>query len=892
MSPKPPHANVVRNPWGPGMYADRLAIGLTLTEGSGTSYGNVGKRTSAPWDAPAGVNTPTWGADRNGTANSAVSLVSGSSQRIALATMSSDTSFERGTLCVGFIYTAGGGTRAVFGSGSTSGTGNQVRALITPASGIMDVTHFASTNSIIRFSGLAIDTWYTLFMSWGELGFSSRLFSPAGEIVGETQAGTPSADTAPLTISNGQTFTLGANGALTHTTGRIDVFAWYDWQLPSRAIEQLAYDPALFMRPIPTVTERNNVMVGRVTDAAATMGFVTHASLTGTAYLRVLVGPDLETMIVSPDTGFTANTTDANAALEGSLADLGGTARYWAAQWSTDGTTYYDMSGGMGYFAIQKEAGTAYEAAYVSDEHVNSITTGETTVPDGYFTDTSKGWLRISACLEDIFLDPPDFTILGGDGVFLSSSDSTDTDRTRWIKYMNMLNPIFTSGGAYFMLGNHEREIGFLQDASSATTTGNQRDCTVLRKKFFINPTNTTYSEGGENDTNYLDNAGSDWVPALDGTFDATYRTNQIGDGTDGNAPPLENYYAFTWGDCLWIVLDPFRYTKPGGSNTITDEAHWILGETQWAWLEGVLAASTARHKVICIHQQLGGVRQSLGPAGWYGRGSGAQISNSRLSSVAFTSHEVATGTGAGSPGIIDELRLHSLCRQYSVNAVVKGHDHQFIHVRKNTVNYVSAPALSITKFSSTDAQKEIFGSPDIEYADRAADGVLFGHAGSGYMRLSVSASSLNLTYRLTYVSNNGAADTEDNVWDTVRNVGPTLTGTDGSVTLTETPRNVLCVCTEEDGTWTLDTQADIEDNFAASNLYTTPFSGVGVTAYLEPYASATIAYDDSALAAGSQSIKVDYAPRDLYTTTLTGAVPDPNVSEYLMSGASRGSRP
>ena len=61
-------------------------------------------------------------------------------------------------------------------------------------------------------------------------------------------------------------------------------------------------------------------------------------------------------------------------------------------------------------------------------------------------------------------------------------------------------------------------------------------------------------------------------------------------DYTGGTLGLLEDYYAWEWGDALFVVLDPYRYElvdrKASG-----DFWDWTIGSTQYEWLASTLRA-------------------------------------------------------------------------------------------------------------------------------------------------------------------------------------------------------------------------------------------------------------------------------------------------------------
>jgi hypothetical protein len=72
----------------------------------------------------------------------------------------------------------------------------------------------------------------------------------------------------------------------------------------------------------------------------------------------------------------------------------------------------------------------------------------------------------------------------------------------------------------------------------------------------------------------------------------------------------LQSYYAWQWGDALYVVLDPFwnsqRGPRDGGWS-------WTLGKQQYEWLEKTLAASKARYKMVFLHHLVGGAESPAG---------------------------------------------------------------------------------------------------------------------------------------------------------------------------------------------------------------------------------------------------------------------------------------
>lgn len=195
----------------------------------------------------------------------------------------------------------------------------------------------------------------------------------------------------------------------------------------------------------------------------------------------------------------------------------------------------------------------------------------------------------------------------------------------------------------YLVLGNHDGEAGWFLDGTTdnAAVWSNQ-----MRKRYFPNPLpNEFYSGNG--------------LP-------------------DPQAGFLENYYAWTWGDALFIALDPFWYTR---SKTRGDD-NWnrTLGEVQYAWLKKTLETSKAKYRFVFLHHLVGGSsKEGRGGAEaakyfeWGGQGlSGAD--------------EFATKR----PGW--DMPIHQLLVKHDVNVVFHGHDHLFVKQELDGVIYQEVP--------------------------------------------------------------------------------------------------------------------------------------------------------------------------------------------------------
>ena len=125
-------------------------------------------------------------------------------------------------------------------------------------------------------------------------------------------------------------------------------------------------------------------------------------------------------------------------------------------------------------------------------------------------------------------------------------------------------------------------------------------------------------------------------------------------------------YYGFTWGDALHLVLTVSGYTPMdhGYQSEIGNADDWTLGDQQKEWLYRQLSTSTAKWKFIFIHHTVGGK-------------AGRDI-------------DTRSGRGGGQAAHVGEQRLiHVWMRKFTVTALFYGHDHVFTDIPVDGIHYV-----------------------------------------------------------------------------------------------------------------------------------------------------------------------------------------------------------
>ncbi|MBU6413977.1 MAG: metallophosphoesterase [Planctomycetes bacterium] len=196
--------------------------------------------------------------------------------------------------------------------------------------------------------------------------------------------------------------------------------------------------------------------------------------------------------------------------------------------------------------------------------------------------------------------------------------------------------------------------------------------------------------------------------PLGDGTFYTGFTAMKDGVGS--------NYYAFEWGDALFIVLDPYWSTtdrirgggggggkggagggergggggqggqggqRPNDEPLKPTDSSWTstLGRTQYDWLTKTLEGTKAKYRFVFIHHLVGGM-------------GGAESRGGVESSPHF---EWGGKNADGSPGFAQHragwaLPIHDLLVKHRVSAVFHGHDHLYVSSQRDGVVYQCVP--------------------------------------------------------------------------------------------------------------------------------------------------------------------------------------------------------
>lgn len=327
---------------------------------------------------------------------------------------------------------------------------------------------------------------------------------------------------------------------------------------------------------------------------------------------------------------------EANQPIEMTMSGLNANTSYWYQ-------LYYKLSGEStfktgvsGTFTTQRSAGQSFSFAVEADPHLDENS--------NYYT--FRNTLQNEAKLK------PDFMIDLGDNFMTEKFPIVNSYyiEQRNLLYRNFWDNVCSSMPLYIVVGNHEGELGWL-NTSQATDEFNLTNS--IRRKYYPNPTPDGFYSGND-----LNNA---WL---------------------GHR---ENYYAWNWGDALFVVIDPYEFTpvKP------TDAWGFTLGKAQYDWFRSTLENSKAKYKFVFAHQIVGGDN--------LGRGGSERVN------LAEMGGQNADGTYA-----FDKQRpgwgkpIHQLMVENGVQIYFHGHDHLYVEQPKDGIVYLEVPQPSLPNYTNT----------------------------------------------------------------------------------------------------------------------------------------------------------------------------------------------
>jgi hypothetical protein len=299
------------------------------------------------------------------------------------------------------------------------------------------------------------------------------------------------------------------------------------------------------------------------------------------------------------------------------------------AQWHLDGLspgTRYEYqvlssaeTGGnslyTGSAVTQRVPGDSFTFALISDSHIGSDLSYSN---QGDPTILAKVSLAVGTASPDFMMNLGDILDFHEYG-FNDPPPTGSVTRQAYLNYRSSLGDTLGNAAHFGVIGNWEGENGCY---TSEEISRSQQQ----RLLYLPGPAPATYPEGGSS---------------------------------------TQDYYAFTWGDALFIVLNVMGYT-PTAHLLSSDPGlptDWTLGEAQLGWFEDTLAGASSKWRFVFIHHAVGG--------------------------AAGDSDDSAYGRGGGQAARVGEqAKVHQLMLEHGVQIFFYGHDHVFTDMQVDGIHY------------------------------------------------------------------------------------------------------------------------------------------------------------------------------------------------------------
>ncbi len=371
---------------------------------------------------------------------------------------------------------------------------------------------------------------------------------------------------------------------------------------------------------------------------------------------------------------------------------------FYRLRYSTTGGASFS-AGSEGSFRTQRAPGSTFTFVIEADPHNRD--------------NDPAVW---QLCLSNVLADAPDFMLDLGDTFMEEKVSATNTyfltqagiyDLHREVR-SGFFSIVGHSVPTFLVDGNHEAELGWLAtNTASPGVWGAQ-----ARQYFFPVPVPGGFYSGATNhDPNLLS--------------------------------PRDGYYAFEWGDALFVALDPYWFTtrKPQQEGW-----RWTLGTNQYFWLKQTLESSSAKFKFVFAHHLVGGgggqeARGGLTFAPYFEWG-GLNTNGS----YGFASQR------PGWPTPIQDLLVAN-----NVQVFFHGHDHLFVKEDLRVAgNSNGAPDLI---YQEVPQPSRISANTNAAAGYGYTNGLVLGN--SGHLRVTVSPTNALVEYVRVYLpANEGAGKT------------------------------------------------------------------------------------------------------------------------------------
>jgi predicted phosphodiesterase len=299
------------------------------------------------------------------------------------------------------------------------------------------------------------------------------------------------------------------------------------------------------------------------------------------------------------------------------VKDLSAATRYEYRVLSKPETAKDFRPAGNGSFSTQRKGPATYTVLLMTDPHTGSFPLG------------SQPAVVLDKVVQNATLVKADFVLDLGDNVAWRGSrefpqTTADGALMAYSMYRRQIGPLSANTPHFAVIGNWNGESGKFPDKSIELVAN-------VRKALLPGPNHLTYPQGGSD---------------------------------------REDYYAFTWGDVLYVMLNIQTYSKPSNPanlpslmSDVNEITEWTLGEKQMAWFEATLKNAKESFRFVCIHHPAAGnAGDALNTN--YGRG------------------------GARAWNLGEQAKIHALMKKHKVQIFFYGHDHVFVDDIVDGIHY------------------------------------------------------------------------------------------------------------------------------------------------------------------------------------------------------------
>jgi hypothetical protein len=440
-------------------------------------------------------------------------------------------------------------------------------------------------------------------------------------------------------------------------------------------------------------TPKFTSILGRPTDISAALSLISSETIYAYieyGYSKTSIDNKTEIVLIK-----------ANQPVEFDLSGLIPNSRiYYRVKYRSTSTKIF-TAGGQGSFSTQKNLNSSFTFTVQGDTHPERA--GKMFNSDLY-----------KVTMANIAAQQPDFHILMGDDFsidpLISKGQATQSNVEKIYKtHRDWLTIAASSVPLFLVNGNHEQAASYLLDGTKtnpAVLAGN------ARLKYYPLPAPNDFYSGN---------------------------TTEI----PGVGLPRD-YYAWSWGDALFVTLDPYWHSKTAVDNVAGElvaedqstnknqgktaknsgngktKNLWTvgIGDEQYAWLKRTLETSSAKFKFVFAHHVMGTGRGAI------------EVS---------TNYEWGGKDPSGTTTFEKErpnweLPIHDLMVKNKVSIFFQGHDHIYCMQERDGLIYQSLPNPADDTFS-------MFNESAYKSGVKAPN--------SGHVRVTVSQSQARVEYFL-----------------------------------------------------------------------------------------------------------------------------------------------